>query len=75
MTSLATILGALPIALALGGASTSRIPMGVAIIGGLAFSLILTLYVIPVIYTYITSKEQKKLVEDKTLENDDSNEK
>ncbi|MFZ6051200.1 efflux RND transporter permease subunit [Halocola ammonii] len=75
MTSLATILGALPIALALGGASTSRIPMGVAIIGGLAFSLILTLYVIPVIYTYITSKEPKKLVEDKTLENDDSNEK
>jgi multidrug efflux pump len=68
MTSLATMLGALPIALALGGASTSRIPMGVAIIGGLAFSLILTLYVIPVIYTYITSKEQKKLVEDKTLE-------
>lgn len=71
MTSLATILGALPIALALGGASTSRIPMGIAIIGGLSFSLVLTLYVIPVIYTFITSKQQKKLVEDKTLENDD----
>ncbi len=67
MTSLATVLGALPIALALGGASTSRIPMGVAIIGGLVFSLGLTLYVIPVLYTIITSKKEKKLVEEKLL--------
>lgn len=59
MTSMATILGALPIALALGGASTSRIPMGVAIIGGLVFSLALTLYVIPVLYTILTSKKEK----------------
>jgi multidrug efflux pump len=56
MTSMATILGALPIALALGGASTSRIPMGIAIIGGLTFSLVLTLYVIPALYIYLTSK-------------------
>lgn len=56
MTSLATVLGAVPIAIALGGGATSRIPMGVAIIGGLLFSLGLTLYVIPAIYTYITSK-------------------
>jgi multidrug efflux pump len=55
MTSLATILGALPIALALGAASTSRIPMGIAIIGGLLFSLVLTLIVIPVIYSYMSS--------------------
>lgn len=60
MTSLATILGALPIALALGDASTSRIPMGIAIVGGLAFSLILTLYVIPGLYVYITAKNKKK---------------
>lgn len=52
MTSLATVLGVTPIALALGDASTSRIPMGVAIIGGLIFSLFLTLYVIPAIYSY-----------------------
>ena len=58
MTSLATILGALPIALALGDAATSRIPMGIAIIGGLTFSLILTLYVIPGLYIYITSKRR-----------------
>lgn len=62
MTSLATVLGALPIALALGAASTSRIPMGVAIIGGLIFSLVLTLVVIPVIYSYMSRdiKENKK---------------
>jgi len=58
MTSLATILGALPIALALGDAATSRIPLGIAIIGGLTLSLILTLYVIPGLYIYITSKKK-----------------
>jgi multidrug efflux pump len=68
MTSLATILGALPIALALGGGSTSRIPMGIAIIGGLVFSLVLTLYVIPVLYTLITSKKDKKLVQEQMQE-------
>ena len=60
MTSLATVLGSLPIALALGGAATSRIPMGVAIIGGLTFSLVLTLYVIPALYIYLTSKKGVK---------------
>jgi multidrug efflux pump len=60
MTSMATILGALPIALALGGASTSRIPMGITIMGGLSFSLILTLYVIPALYIYLTSKKGVK---------------
>ncbi|MGB4838636.1 MAG: efflux RND transporter permease subunit [Saprospiraceae bacterium] len=54
MTSLATVLGALPIALALGAASTSRVSMGVAIIGGLLFSLVLTLFVIPALYTYMS---------------------
>jgi multidrug efflux pump len=54
MTSLATALGALPIAMALGAASRSRVPMGIVIIGGLIFSLILTLYVIPALYTYLS---------------------
>ena len=54
MTSLATALGALPIALAIGAASQSRSPMGIAIIGGLMFSLILTLYVIPALYTFMS---------------------
>ncbi len=57
MTSLATIFGALPIAFALGSASTSRIPMGITIIGGLLLSLGLTLYIIPAMYSYISSKK------------------
>ncbi len=56
MTSLSTIFGALPIALALGAASTSRIPLGITIIGGLLFALGLTLFVVPAIYTYISKK-------------------
>jgi multidrug efflux pump len=56
MTSLATALGALPIAMALGASSQSRIPMGITIIGGLLFSLILTLFVVPALYTYLSKK-------------------
>ena len=66
MTSMSTILGALPIALALGESSTSRIPMGISIIGGLIFSLILTLYVIPALYTYLSGKMNEEHVEDET---------
>ena len=58
MTSLAIALGALPIALALGAAATSRMGMGIVIVGGTMFSLILTLFVIPAIYSY-WSKEHK----------------
>lgn len=60
MTSMATILGALPIALALGDAATSRIPMGISIIGGLLLSLVLTLYVIPGLYFYLSGKARKQ---------------
>ncbi|MCB8994680.1 MAG: efflux RND transporter permease subunit [Bacteroidales bacterium] len=58
MTSFATILGALPIALALGDGATSRVPLGIVVVGGLLFSLLLTLFVIPV--TYITFSGKKK---------------
>ncbi|WP_100611860.1 efflux RND transporter permease subunit [Confluentibacter lentus] len=58
MTSLTIALGALPIALSLGAASTSRIGMGVVIIGGTMFSLVLTLFVIPAIYL-MWSREKK----------------
>ena len=57
MTTLATVLGALPIAMALGAAGKSRIPLGIVIIGGLLFSLILTLFVVPALYTYISRKK------------------
>jgi multidrug efflux pump len=59
MTTLAMALGALPIALGLGAAAKSRIPMGIVIIGGLMFSLILTLYVVPGLYSYL-SRERKE---------------
>lgn len=58
MTSLAIALGALPIAMSLGAASTSRIGMGVVIVGGTIFSLALTLFVIPAIYL-MWSKQRK----------------
>ncbi len=57
MTSLSTILGILPIALGLGAGAESRVPMGAAVIGGLAFATVLTLFIIPAIYTYLTSKQ------------------
>ncbi len=58
MTSLATAFGVLPIALALGAAAKSRVSMGIVIIGGPLFSLVLTLYVIPALYTYLTGKRK-----------------
>ena len=57
MTSLATALGALPIAISLGAAATSRKPLGTVVVGGLLFSLILTLFVIPAVYTYLSGKK------------------
>jgi multidrug efflux pump len=56
MTSLATVLGTLPIALALGAGAKSRMPMGIAVVGGLLFSLVLTLYVIPAMYSYLAKR-------------------
>jgi multidrug efflux pump len=57
MTTLVAAFGALPLALALGAASKSRMPLGIVIVGGLLFSLVLTLYVVPVIYTYMTRRK------------------
>ncbi|WP_339841685.1 efflux RND transporter permease subunit [uncultured Maribacter sp.] len=67
MTSLTIALGALPIALSLGAASTSRIGMGVVIIGGTMFSLMLTLFVIPALYM-LWSREKVERPEFKALE-------
>jgi hydrophobe/amphiphile efflux-1 (HAE1) family protein len=63
MTSLATSLGALPIALSLGAAATSRVPLGIVVVGGIMFSLILTLFVIPAVYTFISSKRKPHITE------------
>ncbi len=59
MTSLAMALGALPLAISIGAASSSRIPLGIVIIGGIIFSLILTLLVVPVLYSFISSKKHE----------------
>ena len=63
MTSLATMFGALPIALALGAGAQSRVPLGIVVVGGLLFSLILTLFVIPVMYVMISSKKLGKTID------------
>lgn len=67
MTSLATIFGALPIALALGAGAQSRMPLGVVIVGGLLFAFILTLFVIPVMYIWIADNKLEKQI---VLENE-----
>jgi multidrug efflux pump len=54
MTSLSTILGILPVALALGAGSGSRVSMGIAVVGGLILATALTLYIIPAIYSYMS---------------------
>ena len=58
MTSLAMSLGALPLALSIGDASTSRVPLGIVIVGGILFSLVLTLYVVPAMYAFLSRKKQ-----------------
>ena len=65
MTSISTILGTLPIALALGAGSESRMPMGIAVIGGLLVGTFLTLFVIPATYTYLAAREGGKTMHDK----------
>ncbi|QXV65553.1 efflux RND transporter permease subunit [Mucilaginibacter sp. 21P] len=59
MTSLAVVLGSVPIALALGAGAKSRTSLGIVIIGGMLFSLVLTLYVIPTMYMVFASKTRR----------------
>ncbi|MEI6435999.1 MAG: efflux RND transporter permease subunit [Bacteroidota bacterium] len=66
MTSLATVFGALPIALALGAGASSRVPLGVVIVGGLLFALILTLFVIPTMYIIMASSKAREDIVDPT---------
>jgi multidrug efflux pump len=67
MTSLAMALGALPIALSLGAAATSRIPLGIVIVGGIMFSLVLTLFVIPAMYSYMSSNKKRSEMDDPNI--------
>jgi multidrug efflux pump len=57
MTSLSTVLGILPIALALGAGAESRVPMGIAVVGGMVIGTALTLYVVPAMYSYLATPQ------------------
>jgi len=59
MTSLAVVLGSVPIAFALGAGAKSRVSLGIVIMGGMLFSLILTLYIIPLMYVIFASKTRR----------------
>lgn len=63
MTSLSTVLGVLPIALAIGAGAESRISMGIGIIGGLIFASFLTLYIIPAMYSYFSKDGANKHID------------
>jgi HAE1 family hydrophobic/amphiphilic exporter-1 len=62
MTTMAALMGTLPIALSTGAGAEARRPLGVAVVGGLAFSQLITLYVTPVFYTYMDSLNQKLMI-------------
>jgi hydrophobic/amphiphilic exporter-1 (mainly G- bacteria), HAE1 family len=59
MTTMAALMGTLPIAISTGAGSESRRPLGVAVVGGLAFSQLITLFVTPVVYTYMDSLNRR----------------
>ncbi|HEY0351184.1 MAG TPA: efflux RND transporter permease subunit, partial [Gemmatimonadales bacterium] len=59
MTTMAALMGTLPIALGHGAGAESRRPLGIAVVGGLLFSQLITLYITPVVYTYMDALQQR----------------
>lgn len=64
MTSLTTILGILPLALATGAGAESRVSMGVTVVGGLFFATFLTLFVVPAVYSYLAARKNIEKITD-----------
>lgn len=65
MTSFATILGIAPLALGFGEGAQSRVAMGIAVVGGMTFATFFTLFIVPAIYTYISSETKKNTDDEK----------
>ena len=68
MTSLTTILGMLPLAIGTGAGSETWQPMGISVIGGLTFSTLLTLFIVPVLYSILVNRAQRKEAQKKQRE-------
>jgi len=68
MTSFATILGLLPLVFASAEGANGRIAMGVAVVGGMLISTLLTIFIVPVMYMYISTDRQKKIEKQKEKE-------
>lgn len=64
MTSLSTVLGILPMAMATGAGAESRVAMGIAVVGGMVCATFLSLFVIPAIYSYLSSERKAEVVEE-----------
>ena len=64
MTSFSTVLGLLPLAFATGEGANGRIAMGVAVVGGILVSTLLTLFIVPAMYLYISSDRSKKKIQE-----------